>query len=272
MTSLGMYDTARSGTELQQARRGDSMNPTESDPCAVVELRQYTLHPGQRDTLIALFEREFIEPQEAVGITVIAQFRDLDRPDCFVWLRGFAGMDERAAALAAFYGGPVWAAHRDAANATMIDSDDVLLLRPVSPGGGLETGSRGPSTAGSGQAPPGLVVAQVCALAPGTGGSEAAYFARAVVPTLTRAGARIAGSYLTETSPNNFPRLPVREGENVFVWFAHFADARAHARWLERLAADVDWTGRIAPAWRHQLQGTPQTLRLAPTARSRRWS
>lgn len=36
--------------------------------CPVVELRQYTLHPGKRDVLIDLFDREFIEPQEALGI------------------------------------------------------------------------------------------------------------------------------------------------------------------------------------------------------------
>ena len=57
------------------------MNTSGPDPCAVVELRQYTLHPGQRDTLIDVFERELIETQEAVDMTVIAQFRDLDRPD-----------------------------------------------------------------------------------------------------------------------------------------------------------------------------------------------
>ena len=55
----------------------------------VVELRQYTLKSGQRDTLIALFEREFVESQEAVGIELIGTFRDLDDPDRFVWLRGF---------------------------------------------------------------------------------------------------------------------------------------------------------------------------------------
>lgn len=30
----------------------------------IVELRQYTLHPGKRDTLIELFDREFVETQE----------------------------------------------------------------------------------------------------------------------------------------------------------------------------------------------------------------
>src|SRR5215813_8306690 len=105
--------------------------------CPIVELRQYTLHPGQRDVLIALFEHAFIEAQEAVGITVIGQFRDLDDPNRFVWLRGFSDMDQRLAALQAFYGGPVWQAHREAANATLVDSDNVLLLHPVHPTSGF---------------------------------------------------------------------------------------------------------------------------------------
>ena len=84
-----------------------------------------------RDALIELFEREFIETQETTGMIVLGQFRDLDDPDRFVWLRGFSDMANRATALQEFYGGPVWKAHRDAANATMIDSDNVLLLRPA---------------------------------------------------------------------------------------------------------------------------------------------
>src|SRR5207248_4135647 len=88
---------------------------------------QYTLHPGKREVLIELFERALIEPQEAAGMRILGQFRDLDRPDHFVWIRGFPDMASRVEALSAFYGGPVRKAHREAANATMIDSDDVLL-------------------------------------------------------------------------------------------------------------------------------------------------
>ena len=39
-------------------------------------------------------------------MTVIGQFRDLDNPDSFVWLRGFADMESRRKALGAFYSGP----------------------------------------------------------------------------------------------------------------------------------------------------------------------
>ena len=80
----------------------------------IVELRQYTLHPGRRDTLIDLFEREFLDTQEAAGMRVLGQFRDLDAPDRFVWLRGFEDMASRRASLEAFYDGPAWRAHRDA--------------------------------------------------------------------------------------------------------------------------------------------------------------
>jgi hypothetical protein len=97
----------------------------------IVELRRYTLHPGRRDELIELFERELVEPQEAVGAQVVGTFRDVRDPDRFVWIRAFADMSVRLAALRAFYGGPVWREHRAAANATMIDSDDVHLLEPV---------------------------------------------------------------------------------------------------------------------------------------------
>jgi len=87
-------------------------NAAGGDPAIarVVELRQYTLRPGQREVLIKLFERELIEPQEAVGMQILGQFWDLDRPDRFVWLRGFSDMEARRQGLAAFYGGPVWAA------------------------------------------------------------------------------------------------------------------------------------------------------------------
>jgi len=91
----------------------------------------YTLKPAQRDVLINLFERHFVESQEAAGMTLIGQFRDRCDADRFVWLRGFSNMESRHQALETFYGGPVWAAHRSAANNTMLDSDNVLLLKPA---------------------------------------------------------------------------------------------------------------------------------------------
>ena len=68
----------------------------------IVELRRYTLHPGRRDDLISPFETHFLESQELCGMKIIGQFRDIDDPDAFVWLRGFGDMQARHQALTAF--------------------------------------------------------------------------------------------------------------------------------------------------------------------------
>lgn len=173
----------------------------------VLELRQYTLHPGRRDELIELFEREFIEPQEAVGITLVGLFRDAGRSDRFVWIRGFADMESRRQALEAFYDGPCWKKHRDAANETMLDSDNVLLLRPT---------TESPQAIGSMYRGPLLATTHLFASE-----SEAAAFARradtGLRESLRREGGAIAALLTTEHSVNSFPRLPVREGEYAVV-------------------------------------------------------
>jgi quinol monooxygenase YgiN len=228
------------------------MNP------AVIELRQYTLKPERRDALIALFEREFVESQEAAGMVLIGQFRDLDDPDRFVWLRGFSGMETRKAALEAFYSGPVWRAHREAANGTMIDSDDVLLLRPLHgapafrPGQRLPVGASGPG--------PGAVVVGVHRI----NGSDAGLptrFMTDLAPRLTAAGLAPAAVLVTETAANTFPGLPVREGETVLVWASVLPDQKTADTAVSSARSDPALTALFAAAL--------QVMRLQPTARSR---
>jgi hypothetical protein len=234
---------------------------------SIFELRQYTLHPGQRDVLIELFDREFVESQEATGITVLGQFRDLDRPDRFVWLRGFRDMPSRAAALQAFYGGPVWQEHREAANATMIDSDNVLLLRPARAGSGFDLDGRTRPPRGASAVPPTLVVATIYSCKEPCEDALVGRFEQRIRPAFEQAGGRVLAYFVTEPSPNNFPRLPVREGEHVLVWLAFFASDEEYAAHLARRDDSSAWReaneGLAAP-----LSGPPELLRLRPTARS----
>lgn len=223
----------------------------------MIELRQYTLHPRQRDTLVELFDREFVETQEAVGIRVIGQFRDLDDPDRFVWLRGYADMAARASCLPAFYDGPVWAAHRDTANPTMIDSSNVLLLRPAWDGAAMRVGDR--AAPGATRLPPGLLATWVLALKEGATPELLALCRKQLLPALDRAGALPLGCYVSESAPNNFPRHPVREGEQVLAVFALFADSGALAAFTQGSP------GAALAGW---FAAAPLLLRLQPTARS----
>jgi hypothetical protein len=64
-----------------------------SQTCSpMMDLRQYTLYPGTRDAFVELFDRQFVETQEAVGMRIIGQFRDIGDPNRFVWMRGFQDM------------------------------------------------------------------------------------------------------------------------------------------------------------------------------------
>lgn len=259
MTSISVMAASGSPTALKSGR----------SCCNLVELRQYTLHPGQRDTLIELFDREFVEPQEALGIAVIGQFRDLDRPDRFVWLRGFQSTQARGQALAAFYNGPVWRAHREAANATMIDSDNVLLLEPANADTGFAGLPARTSPGATVSAGSGIVVATLYYAQPGSLEAFSALFNQSIRKDLERAGARTVAEYVTSTQANNFPRLPIRLGEHVFVWLAGFESDESYDMYRARLAADRAWTARDWPSARELLISEPEVLRLAPTARSR---
>ena len=234
---------------------------------AVVELRQYTLHPGRRDTLIELFEREFIEPQEAVGMHIVGHFRDLDAPDRFVWLRGFPSMEARREALQGFYFGPVWQRHRDAANATIVDSDNVLLLKPAQADAGLPD-SIAPRPASGATAAAGALCMGICALHAPAEQGFAARFDRELALLLQRHGAQLLARYVTDASANTFPRLPVREGERVLVWLARCDSVPALDAHLAGLRSDAAWREALAAAMLEELQQPPELLRLVPTARS----
>ena len=235
----------------------------------IVELRQYTLHPGKRESLIELFDREFIETQEAVGIQVIGQFRNLDDPDQFVWLRGFNDMSAREQSLNAFYSGPVWKAHRDAANATMIDSDNVLLLRLAHPTSGfaLENKHRPPS--GSAESRDEFIAAMIYYFDAPVKSDFISYFENTIQSVLITAGAKIRAYFITEDSPNTYPKLPIREGENVFVWFASFQDQAAYELYAAELAQSKIWKEDISKLLNRKLKRKPELLRLSPTSRSR---
>jgi quinol monooxygenase YgiN len=230
---------------------------------AVVELRQYRMKPGRRDDLIALFEREFVESQEAHGMSLLGQFRDLDAPGHFVWMRGFESMAARKAALEGFYGGPIWQAHREAANDTLADNDDVLLLKPPVAAARLDLPPRQETGTDLGAAS--LIGVTIQALDGPPEADFADRFEAEIRPALEAAGASVLGWTVTESAENTFPRLPVREGEPVLVWIGRFADAAAQADHLLR-AERAGLGDGFGVASR---RGVIQRLRLTPTARSR---
>jgi len=235
-----------------------------SVPHTVLELRQYKIIPGRRDDMIAVFDRHFVESQEALGMRIVGQFRELDDKDRFTWLRSFPDMAARETALNAFYSGPVWQAHRGEANPLLEDNDNVLLLKPAS--AALAFAAQGQRAAAPARA--GLVVATIHYLWKDPAEGFSAFFAGRMAPELAEAGLPVLGAYVPENAENTFPRLPVRQHEKVFVWFARIDDEAAYAAALRRLRARPAWREGIARALDDHEERSAQVLRLAPTPRS----
>lgn len=233
----------------------------------VFELRRYRLRPGHREALIGLFDREFVEPQEALGMHIAGEFRDLDDPDAFVWVRSFETMESRTEALATFYSSPIWKQHGPAANVTMLNSDNVLLLKPT---GDVLPFAHNLERQRESERPEarGLIVVNTCSLAPGTEEDFSRFFGEAALPILRDAGARIDATFVTERSANGFPRLPVREGETVFVWFECHREVESAERYQEQLRQNVRWTDDVLPRMDGQCWRRMEVARLAPTSRS----
>jgi hypothetical protein len=97
---------------------------------------------------------------------------------------------------------------------------------------------------------------------------RAVFFERAIQLEMTKAGASIAGYFVTENHPNTFPALPVREGANVLVWFSVFADEMAYERHAAALADSIP-RNNLADELTMRLKERPEVLRLLPTQRSR---
>jgi hypothetical protein len=94
------------------------------------------------------------------------------------------------------------------------------------------------------------------------------FFEGTLAPVLTKSGASILSSFVTEESANTFPALPVREGEKVFIWFSRFWDQAAYDEHVAALARSQQWHDQVWEPMMRRLKAAPAVLKLAPTARS----
>jgi quinol monooxygenase YgiN len=240
-----------------------STPPSPPSP-TVFELRNYAMQPGRRDELIDMFERHFIESQEALGSLIVGIFRNLDDPNRWVWMRAFADMEVRVKALTDFYTSDTWMKHRVAANATIADVSDVFLLRPLA--GNAVAGMNARPGMGATAIPQSLIQATVYYVAPRGEEDFFKFFAADVEPQLQAMNAAPLASFGTEHRPNSYPRLPIRS-ETVFATLTRFESIAAHAAHVADKAKSAAWR-RIESAIAARSSKASETWRLQPTPRS----
>lgn len=231
-----------------------------------IEFRRYTVKADERKHFAQYFDAYFPEAFQQLGAIAAGSFFERKNPTGFTWIRGFHTIDDRSMVNAAFYYGSVWNEHRDTLNDLMTDSNNVLLLRPLSPERGVEMLPAVDPVAEPNGAQ-GVIVAQVFAVK----ANAVEAFAKAAELTFAKyraAGARQAGVLVTLDVKNNFPQLPVRTDGPYLVWLGILKNNQA----LERDFSPVAESSLAFLNGTGLLRSEPELIVLDPTPRSRlRW-
>jgi len=232
----------------------------------VVEFRRYTIRDGEREHFAQYFESYFPEAFEQLGAIAAGAFFERDHPAGFTWIRGFHTLDARATVNAAFYYGPLWKEHKQTLNDLIVDSDNVLLLRALSPERAVTVlPAVDPVTEAGGAR--GVVVAQVFAVTQ-NGVDALLPEAEKAFARYRAAGAREAGVLVTLDVTNNYPQLPVRTDGPYLVWLGILRDDAMLDRGF-RSVAEQSSRALVATGL---LRGSPELIVLDPSRRSRlRW-
>ncbi|MES2318942.1 MAG: NIPSNAP family protein [Pseudomonadota bacterium] len=236
-----------------------------SPDCTVIELRRYSLVEGSAERFSRSFETWFPEAFQQLGALVLGHFFERGPVERFTWLRGYPDMAARAAVNTAFYDGPVWREHRAALNQWILDSDNVLLLRPLHPGSGIP-GIRAVDPVAEPDGAGGIAVLQIFPVKEGAL-DECALAADPWFASYQGSGVVEVGILATLDAANNFPRHPIRSDGTFLVWMGVLRDQGA----LEGLHGAFA-AGAAAIAQSGLLAGPAELLVLDPGQRSRlRW-
>lgn len=231
----------------------------------VFEYRRYTVKAEGRKQFAQYFDTLFPEAFEQLGAIAAGSFLERKNQTGFTWIRGFHTIEARAIANGEFYYGPVWKEHKKTLNDLIDDSDNVLLLRPLSPDRAVTIlPAVDPVTEPKGAQ--GVVVSLIVAVKPNSI-DDFAKKAEATFARFRNAGVREIGVLVTLDVPNNFPQLPIRTDGPYLVWLGLVKDNQA----LETFRPMLDGSFQTLTDT-GLTRDTPELDILDPTPRSRlRW-
>lgn len=207
--------------------------PDSTVPIGVIELRNYVIKHGLRDTFMHYFEENFIKPQEALQGYLLGQYRVKGADDNFCWIRGFKDMRERSQFLPAFYYGPFWKQHKQVANTMLANNDNVYLLKPLF----LRDDSLEPakSIAHSRLIPTNGIAVVDFYIANTKLDQLLQLFAKEYLPLLKENGVSDFTLWTSVLEENDFPRLPVFQDKNLLASITFYKTELAYEEAMKRL-------------------------------------
>ena len=200
-----------------------------------LEFRVYPTQKGQRDPFLDYFEAQYLESQEAQGMRIWGQFKDLNHAENFVWMRGYRSMAERKEGLLSFYTGDHWQkTSPKLAQFLVAPPKHIHFLEPISPERGFDHRHMRVDYPHDGGVVVALFYRVEGALAP-----LVEKIQNKVISSFTKAGGKELGLFRSSNEANNFPALPFIEDEKVMVWFSSFESQKAFEAAIKNIPPEL---------------------------------
>lgn len=210
----------------------------QSKSIKVIEIRNYLLKQGRRDSFINVFETLLMDTLNAKKNYVLGQYQVKNENDRFTWFRGFDDMLSRKGALEGFYSSAHWKKNENATGKHLIGYTNVYLLKPLS----ISTQEMDSSTAFDVNwfgKPKGVTVVDFYVA--NEMRAQLLDFVQTKYDSIVRAaGVKDISYWISETTPNNYPNLPVFQDKNLLVTIAFYKDEQEYASKKMQIEASMN--------------------------------
>lgn len=235
----------------------------QSKKVKVIEIRNYLLKPGHRDKYIDAFKNKLLDTLNARGNYVLGQYRVKGENDHFVWIRGFDDMSSRKQALESFFSSAYWEKHKHIPGESLVGYTNVYLLKPLPIRVDKKSDAAGFNAKWFGK-PKGVTVVDFYVANEML--DQLVDLVSARYDSLIRAaGVKDISYWVSETSPNNYPSLPVFQDKNLLVTISFFKDEREYHSMMNKIRANLSEDLKFALG---RVITTKTTWILYPTEKS----
>lgn len=211
--------------------------PQTNDQIGVIELRNYVMKHGKRDTFIDYFEKNYVTSQDTLHAHILGRYRVSGKDDNFCWIRGFENMQVRSTFLPAFYHGPVWHQTRNVANSMLANNDNVYLLKPMTlQGDSLVAANVVTSTTLKPQK--GITVVEFY-IANSKLPHLLKLFSRSYQENMKASGFNNFSIWTSEMGFNSFLQLPIFQDKNLMVVISFFESEAAYLAAAHKLESSL---------------------------------
>ncbi|MFH7010676.1 hypothetical protein ACHRV5_02325 [Flavobacterium sp. FlaQc-52] len=201
----------------------------------VLELRNYLLKPNKLNDFEEYFNNHFVTPMAELDGFTLGQFKINNVNDRFVWLRGFTDMKTRVNFLNDFYiNSPTWKNFGQGANAMMLNSDHVHLLKPLEKSTTLDFLDINEGIV--------LIDFYICN---STLNKVIDLFKTTYIPFLKSLNISDLSLWVSEMQENDFPRLPVFQDKNLLVTITKYKDFAEYEK-KQKLITEMNIELKIA--------------------------